>query len=286
MKILIASNRNNYSEQVIQFAVNLFLGLKPELVILYVKSTYGNASDDKFFNREIDNLNQLGIKATFKMRRGNDIAQEIIKESRSGNYDVVVLGSRDTASFLAEISEGMLGEIPQKVIESIQKSILIVKGPKNIAKVLISTDGTQSAEGAVHFWGILDEVNRLANRGWGMPKISIVNVIPELYSRFNDFLSPIAESQLEILETLPGKRTEYLYRAKKILDGYGIESKVKLREGNAAEEILKESERDYDLIVMGRKGRRRASLGKQAVHVIRHSKISVLLYDPIRNQLK
>jgi len=107
-----------------------------------------------------------------------------------------------------------------------------------------------------------------------------VNVIPEIYTRFKDFLEPVSKNQLEMFGTLPGKRTEYPYRAKEILASYSMEARVKLREGHVAEEILKEAENGYDLIIMGHRGwksEKNPTLGRQARRVIRQAKIPVLV---------
>ena len=66
-----------------------------------------------------------------------------------------------------------------------------------------------------------------------------------------------------------------------MLASSGIDVQMRLREGDAAEEILRESERDYDLIVMGFRGIKesaRPTLGTQAVKVIQKSMCSVLAW--------
>jgi len=214
----------------------------------------------------------LGVRT--KIREGY-ISDEIIRESREGNYDLLVIGSRGYSEILAGISEVILGDIARYIVQKAQTSVLVVKEPRPLRKVLICTDGSSHAEEAIHFWGRLGIPAR--------PKVNIINVVPEIYTRFKDILEPVAKSQLDMLGTLPGKRTQYLYKAKDILGKYGIEAKIKLREGQAAGEILKEAENDYDLIVMGtggRKGDKKDTLGRQARRVIRQAKIPVLAIRP------
>jgi len=182
----------------------------------------------------------------------------------SGNLE------KEITTFWLSVQEDIL-RIAQYIIQKVETSLLIVKDPRPLHKVLICTDGSPHAEEAIHFWGKLNIPTH--------PKINIINVVPEIYSRFKDILEPVSETQLEMLGTLPGKRTEYLYKAKDILAKYNIQAKVKLREGQAAEEILKEEENDYDLIVMGtggRKGDKKNTLGRQTRRVIRQAKIPVL----------
>ena len=61
------------------------------------------------------------------------------------------------------------------------------------------------------------------------------------------------------------------------MEEYNLEAKVKLREGHVADEILKEADRDYDLIVMGRKGERRSTFGHNLIPIVQQSKIPVLI---------
>ncbi len=97
------------------------------------------------------------------------------------------------------------------------------------------------------------------------------------YFRFKDYLGPTSEEQLDIFGSLPRERTKILYKDKKVLEEYEIEAKVKLREGLVAQEVLKEAERNYDLIVMGRKGQRSSTFGHNLIPIVQQSTIPVLV---------
>lgn len=276
MKILMCTNGQEHAEGAINFAGQLFKGIKPQVNIVAVtrKLIPPAKREEQWLERARRIVESYDIKAQTKIREGY-ICDELIRESREGDYDLLVIGSRGYSEILAGVSEIVLGEIAQHVIQKIESSILVVKEPKPLHKILICTDGTYHAEEAIHFFGGLNLPQQ--------PKVNIINVVPEVYSRFKDILEPVSESQLDMLGNLPGKRTEYLYRAKDILAKYNIQAKVKLREGQAAEEILREAESDYDLIVMGtggRKGDKKDTLGRQTRRVIRQAKIPVLAIRP------
>lgn len=276
MKILMCTNGQEHAEKALNFAGQLFRYTKPETGIVTVvrRFIHPPKREEKWLGRAKNILANYDIRAETKIREGY-ISDEIIRESREGNYDLLVIGSRGYSEILVGVTEVILGEIAQYVIQKAKTSLLVVKEPKPLHKVLICTDGSLHAEEAIHFWGKLNLPHQ--------PKVNIINVVPEIYSRFKDILEPVAESQLDMLGALPSKRTEYLYKAKDILGKYAVEAKIKLREGQAAEEILKEAENDYDLIIMGaggRKGDKKETIGRQTRRVIRQAKIPVLAIRP------
>lgn len=276
MKILMCTNGQEHAEKALNFAGQLFRYIKPETGIVTIarRLVRPPKREEKWLERAKNILANYDIPAETKIREGY-ISDEIIRESREGSYDLLVIGSRGYSEILVGVTEVILGEIAQYVIQKAEISLLVVKEPKPLHKVLICTDGSLHAEEAIHFWGKLNLPHQ--------PKVNIINVVPEIYSRFKDILEPVVESQLDMLGALPSKRTEYLYKAKDILGKYAVEAKIKLREGQAAEEILKEAENDYDLIIMGaggRKGDKKETIGRQTRRVIRQAKIPVLAIRP------
>ncbi len=276
MKILMCTNGQEHAEKALNFAGQLFRYIKPETGIVTIarRLVRPPKREEKWLERAKNILANYDIPAETKIREGY-ISDEIIRESREGSYDLLVIGSRGYSEILVGVTEVILGEIAQYVIQKAEISLLVVKEPKPLHKVLICTDGSLHAEEAIHFWGKLNLRHQ--------PKVNIINVVPEIYSRFKDILEPVVESQLDMLGALPSKRTEYLYKAKDILGKYAVEAKIKLREGQAAEEILKEAENDYDLIIMGaggRKGDKKETIGRQTRRVIRQAKIPVLAIRP------
>lgn len=54
---------------------------------------------------------------------GDDPAEEIIKEASSGDYDLIIMGSRGLGLF----SRAMLGSVSNKVLNGLSKNVLIVR---------------------------------------------------------------------------------------------------------------------------------------------------------------
>ncbi len=274
MKILLCTNGKKHVEGAITFSLDLFRRVNPKVTLLYVEPLVGKEEPgEKSLESGLKMIHTFHPKIEVKTKkRKGDVAQEILAESIEGGYDLLVVGSKGVSETIPGVSEFIISDMVDEVIQRLSLSLLVVKEPKPVSKVLACTDGSKSSEGAIRFWGEFKKTIE--------PKVNILNVVSKIYSRFGDFLEPVTEEQLEILQTLPGKRTQYLYRAKKILAKYGIEAKVRLREGDAVEEILREAERDYDLIVMGFRGRKdptRPTLGRKAIGVIQRSKIPILV---------
>lgn len=275
MKILICTNGKKHSEDAVRFTGRLFRGLMSDVTLLYIKTS--KSVSNNFLQKEVEILNSFNIKAKTKIIESQNIVKGILKEKRKGNYNLLVLGSRGVSSIIPGISTKILGDIPSDILKHVSISTLIVKEPRQIYKVLINTDGSPSAEKAIRFWGKLNKIKQEENNSGVIPLVNLINVIPEVYSRFKDYLGPVSEDQLDILSSLPGERTKILFKDKKILEEYGIEAKIKLREGHVAQEVLKEAERNYDLIVMGRKGQRASTFGHNLIPIVQQSKIPVLV---------
>jgi len=278
--ILICTNGKMHAQEAIRFVGEMFGVQDPEITLLYVEAK--EQTEDKEIGKEIFKkgvavLHKLGIIHVQTMeRQAETIAGGIAEEIQEGSYDLLVIGSRGSSDTIPGVSQYVLGDVPREVILETDISTFTIPEPQLLRKILIAVDGSPESKEVVEFWGSIEQEQRKVDSSWNEHRIVLLNVIPELYERFSEFLNPLAESQLEALETLPGKRTQSLYEAKEIIKKYGVTAKIRLREGDVAEEILKESERDYDLIVMRRSSRKKYSLGPYTKRVLEKSKIPVL----------
>ena len=137
-------------------------------------------------------------------------------------------------------------------------------------KILVTTDGSDNSERA------LIEARKYAE--WSGGEITIMTVVDYLV------MKPYAGVELPILpdnEELENVGQSVLDNALKLFEGFTGELKTKLRRGNPGDEIIKESEADdYDLIIMGSRGRgtfSRAILGSVSNKVLNHTKKNVTI---------
>lgn len=269
MKVLMCTNGKKNAEEAIAFGCNLFKGSKLNATILYVDSDTDTRSRQHLSKARKIALT-YGIKAKTKIRLG-DPTIKIIKESKEGNYDIVITGYKDLTNELKNLKEIFISKVIEDITKEITTSMLVVKSPRKIKKVLICTDGSKGAERAIKFFGSLKKDFK--------PQVDIVNVIPEVYHRFKDILEPLVEEQLKVFTKLPGERTKYLYKAKDLLSKYGIDANIILREGNFVEEIINLSEQGYDLIITGIRGmklHKKKTMGRQTKRIIRNVQIPIL----------
>ncbi len=275
MKVLMCTNGKKEATDAITFARDLVKNISPEITLLAVREEAASQTEDKWLDQAERILEEKGLKAKKKLRLG-DPANQIIQECAEGKYELLVIGTCMPLEIISGITEILLDDVAVEVVYSVKTSVLVVKeGKPSLNKVMICTDGSPSSLQAINLWGNLKVTPQ--------PRVNAVNVVPEIHSHFKDILEPVGEEFLEFLGTLPGKRTQYLYEAKEILEKYSVNARIKLREGYAGEGILKELENEYDLIVMGQKGwknRKELVLGRHTREVITKSKISVLITSP------
>ncbi len=147
-----------------------------------------------------------------------------------------------------------------------------------IEKVLIPTDGSETAEKAVAF-----AVKLLQGTACGVTLLSVVE--EPVYSAFwsDGLIAPevIMPPPEELREELDKRAEEMLAESAAPLRAAGLQVTPKVRFGNTAAEILQEAEEGgYDMIVMGSHGRGMLSgflLGSVSNRVVHHAPCPVLI---------
>ena len=275
MKVLVCTNGKRHVEGAITFSVDLLKRSRPTVTLLYVQSEGEAEEAGKTAletGRQSIRVFHPELEVLVKTRRGR-VAQEILMETRQGSHDLLVMGSKGRSETIVGVSEFVISEVVDDVIRACPISAFVIKEPQPLSRVLLCTDGSTPAERAVTWWGQLKKTQE--------PRVTVLHVVPEIHARFRDFLSPTSARQLELLQGLPTEPARCLSQAKRILACFGIDAGMSLREGHAAEEILRESERGYDLIVMGFRGLKEATrptLGSQTIKVMQHSTIPVVAW--------
>ncbi len=147
-----------------------------------------------------------------------------------------------------------------------------------IDKVLLPTDGSETADKAVAFAARL-----LGNTSC---KVTLLSVVEEpVYSAFwsDGLIAPevLMPPPEELREELDKRAEEMLAESAMPLREAGLEVKPMIRFGNSAAEILQEAEDGgYDMILMGSHGRGALGgflLGSVSNRVTHHAKCPVLI---------
>lgn len=275
IKILFTTNGKKHSDDAISFASDIFSVLDVDATIFFVgKKEIGRAIVKRGRDIAIDK-SRGNSRVSTKIVEGRKITSAILKEIKTGSYDILVIGSRGASSTIPGVSSYVLGDVPRDVIISADISTFIIKEPAGLQKVLLAIDGSRASKNAALFWG---QIVKNAGRRWKDQEINILTVIPEQDNRFLNSFDVMTEDQLLALGSVPGRYTKGAHRVKSmLLARENVNSHVILRGGDVVEEVLAETEKDYDLIVLGRNDTAQETFGVHLQHIVEQVKIPALI---------
>ncbi|MEW6571097.1 MAG: universal stress protein [Nitrospirota bacterium] len=191
-------------------------------------------------------LGELGIPKTEKLVADGDPAKEIVRIADDRNFSTIIMAKRG----LSEIAGIFLGSVTNKVVHSLRRQTVYVVGQRlhadqrcPIPRILIPVDGSSySMKGVKHGVFLAQELKDF------IAKITLLRVVN------------LAFYETRLLQgiDLAEETEKILQDAKREFLKGGLTEKIvstKIRVGEPSEEILKEAEEAYDLIIIGRKGR-------------------------------
>jgi nucleotide-binding universal stress UspA family protein len=255
-KILLPVDGSEHSRRAMQFAGCLGASLGKSLMgvtLLHVNAEgKGKRIEDKigpFIDEGEKILRDLGTEVEIeKLAVTGDPAQEIIRIANEGKFSAIIMARRG----LSEMKGILMGSVTNKVIHSASMQTVYIVGHKIlqdkaclIPKILIPVDGsTYSMRGVENATCLTAEFKAHVS------KVTLFRVINlSIYlKRIKEGIDPEEESK------------QILDEAKEVFIKTGIPERfitTRVKVGkNPAEEILKEAEEgQYNLIIMGRKGR-------------------------------
>jgi nucleotide-binding universal stress UspA family protein len=195
-----------------------------------------------------------GITVENKVVEQRDPANAIIKLAEEGDYDVIIMGRSGEKH-----KETHLGSTAEKVSRHAKIPVLITGEKRKVSKILIAIDGSKSADKALQHAATLAKATDAT-------KISLVYVAESGLFKLN----PEAAKQI-------GKHI--LARAARKVKDMKVDQKT--GSGDPARVITDVAEKeDYDVIVMGNKGRggvKRFLLGSVSDHVLHYSNHAVFI---------
>ncbi len=190
------------------------------------------------------NLRDAGFKGViYKIIEEGDAGNKIIEVATQKGFKTVVMSRRG----MSEWKSYVLGSVSNKVIHGLLNENIYIVGQKIVdnplARILLPVDGSEYSFKAV------EHVSNLAKLTNAIERITIFRVINvSLYlERVRQGIDPEIEAE------------EILTKAKKMLQDEGVSAQLietKSSVGFPKDEIIKEvQEGNYNLVVMGRKGR-------------------------------
>lgn len=226
--------------------------LIPDEVVNEATSRYLENGED-LLSETLTLFANEGISAEQKLERQNDVADTIIEETVSGNYDCVIMGNSGNEE---DESDLHLGSVTARVSTSNLTNIMVTRKKADLKSILLAVDGSEKDERAIENTYLLAKEAK--------SKVVLLTVQEKSLLRFG---SKTSDFGLQILK-----------RAASMLPD--IEVDQKLVSGDPASSIIDVAKQaDVDLIILSRGGHGRFSslLGSVSDHILRHATVTVLI---------
>lgn len=226
----------------IDFRAELIKGTE---VFKKIKSKHIEENITPLLNEYESILKKAGVKGEIAKRiEEGDPGNKIIEIATKEGFQTVILSRRG----MSELKSFIIGSVSNKVVHGLLNQNIYLVGQKiseesPIPRILVPVDGSEYSMKAV------EHAVCLAKTVKGIENITVLRVINvSLYlERVRQGIDPEKEAE------------ETLNKAKRKFSEEGISENLvitKSRVGFPADEILKEIEEgDYNLVIMGRKGR-------------------------------
>ena len=210
-------------------------------VLTAIKNADEQAEADQILAHAAELLKPVFDKVSYKTRVGQPW-EEIVHEAESGQYDLLMMGQRQSRPLLTRIR----GLVTQKVVAHTTLPALIAKREaRPLRRVLICDSGAQSPSLLQLFRA------RLPGLLAGVTEVTVLHVMSQISAaprvRGEDLHASVEE--LIQLQTPEGAilRQDMAY-----LESMDLTTHAKVRHGLVVDEIVEEARSDeYDLVVIG-----------------------------------
>ncbi len=142
-------------------------------------------------------------------------------------------------------------------------------------KILFATDGSECAKRAEKY-----AIELAKDENGEVTAISVGNISYAAVPIGIDGTSMLQATIADAIENETKNAEKFLNEFKEIAEKENVKVNTIVKIGNPDTEIIEESEKNYDVIIIGSKGLsgiKRYLLGSVAEHVVRYSKIPVLV---------
>ncbi|MGC2063157.1 MAG: universal stress protein [Thermodesulfovibrionales bacterium] len=299
MKILLATDGSEYSEEAARSLLCMDLTVEDEIMLVHVVSWIPFQYDEEAYYRSLKQIKQdvapriidaaLEVLAPVKARISTSIIdgapeRYIVDTAEAGDMDLIVMGARG----IKGVKSMLIGSVTKAVTLHSAKPVLVIKpgfcGNTGRKKILFAADGSDFSDATARFLAALPLNDDT--------EIIIMNVI---WSDFADIPDRfVTEVNDRIKDMLADTRAEEFRESDRILEqakGYlgprfknlTAVSKV----GDPSHEILKTAgEMHADMIVVGCRGLKgmASMMGSVSRNILTHSDSSVLIGKTCRGQ--
>lgn len=242
MKILMTTGGSTHSNAALRFGLQI---LQPSMdaptFLTVVKRPEDQARGQVILEEAVSSFADFQLSFKLKVRAGSP-AEEIVAEATEGNYELVIVGERESHSLVTR----MLGSTSVYVVENAPCSVIIAKGKiRPIHRILLCDSGALQPDVLTRF------TLRVGERISGEESVTVLHVMSQITAASgvnDDQLRADADQLIEV----HAPEGEFLERDLSLLSATQIRPMVKVRHGTVIDEILEEAqEGDYDLVVVG-----------------------------------
>jgi len=194
-----------------------------------------------------------GVTADQILVERSDIAETILKEAETGDYDLIAMGYSGEKE-----KEPHLGSVTAKVARHSEVPVLVTRERRQITKILVPISGTEKTENIVKHAANLAKKTNAKMTLLHVQESRLFKLRPKITEEIGDRILTQIANHLE-----------------------GIKVDKLLESGDPAKVILKTAEDgNYDLIIMGNKSRStpgRFLLGSVSDHILHYTDVPILL---------
>jgi nucleotide-binding universal stress UspA family protein len=177
-----------------------------------------------------------------RVRTGHP-AEQIIRETEEGDYDLVIVGERQHRGLITRF---LLGSTAKRVVEHATCPVIITKGKASpIHRILLCDSGAESPS-------LLDRFTaQLADLIAGEEEVTVLHVMSQMSAGPGVRGEQLRAGAEELIEN-HAPEGELLERGIQILEQLSVHPHPKVRHGLVVDEILEEARSgNYDLVVIG-----------------------------------
>lgn len=283
-KVLVASDLSQVSDILISKIKQIGVLGAEQIILFYALSLKPGdrieASLEEFvkprLEKQLKAIEESGFQTKLIIAHGFP-ADEIQRVSTEEDVSLVIIGSHGENLLTHMFSR--LGSVASEILHSHQKPLLVIRIGKTemdkgeeletthdnlLKKILFTTDFSYNSYRAFTY------VEKLTEDG--------AKYITLMHVQDKTIIEKHLMNQLERFNQIDKERLEVL--KEKLLKSHRLKVKIEISFGLPTEEILKESQKDYSLIVMGSQGRGffyEIFIGSVSHNVVRNTITNVLL---------
>lgn len=242
MRVLLATGGPGQTELAIQQLRLLVESIPVQPIVLTViKHAEEKPEGAQILAHAAERLDPVFDKVEYKTRIGQPW-EEIVREGESGNYDLILMGQRQSRPLLTRIR----GLVTQKVVARTTLPVLIAKREaRPFHRILICDSGAQSPTLLQQFRERLPEI--LANAA----TITVLHVMSQISAAPRVKGDDLLASAEQLMQAGTHEGT-FLEQDLAYLSKMKLQLHAKVRHGLVVDEIAEEARSDeYDLVVIG-----------------------------------